>query len=219
VRRDPAARWEPSPNFAPGRPDLVRFAVVHGTFSITEQRSLDYLLRSQAPNRVSSHYLICYSGALLQLVDEADTAWHAGRSAWGSHTALNGCSVGIEISNRGPLEPYAEVQLVALEGLLRRLLARWGLGPEAVLGHSDIAPARKDDPGTHFPWARLEAAGLAAPWRPAGAGADPLAALRSWGWRGQDAEILAAFQRRYLPRGLSGRLDAATRRRILGAAQ
>lgn len=211
-----SARWLPSPNFAPGRSEPVRFVVIHGTFSVTEARSLDYLLRSKAPNRVSSHYLITYTGEVLQLVREEDTAWHAGRSAWGAHSALNASSVGIEISNVGPLEPYAEVQLGALEGLLSGLLARWGLPPRAVLGHSDIAPDRKDDPGAHFPWARLEAAGLAAPWVPAPAGTAPLEALRAWGWRGAERDTVLGFQRRYLPKNLSGRLDAATLRRIAG---
>lgn len=196
--RDPEARWLPSPNFRPGRTEPVDCVVVHGTFSVTEARSLNYLLRSKPPNRVSSHYLICYSGEVLQLVDEGDTAWHAGRSAWGDRGALNGCSIGIEISNRGPEEPYADIQLDALEGLLGRILRRWQVPPRRVLGHSDVATARKADPGEHFPWSRLERAGLAAPWVPVGAGAEPLAALRAWGWRGTDADVVRAFQRRYL---------------------
>ncbi|MFT4979684.1 MAG: N-acetylmuramoyl-L-alanine amidase [Myxococcota bacterium] len=215
--RDPAARWLPSPNFAPGRQGAcVRTLIVHGTFSVTEARSLDYLLRSKRPHRVSSHYLITYAGELLQLVSEADTAWHAGRSAWGDDVALNRLSVGVEISNRGPHEAYGEVQLVALEGLLGRLQERFALGAESVLGHSDVAPGRKDDPGAHFPWRRLEGAGLAAAWRPGGVGVEPLVALRAGGGRGEDAEIVRAFQRRYLPEGVSGRLDARTRARICG---
>ena len=220
--RDPHARWLPSPNFAPGRPEPVRFVVLHGTFSETEARSLDYLLRSQAPHRVSSHYLITYDGEILQLVDEGDVAWHAGRSAWGDgDRALNASSVGIEISNRGAVEPYAEVQLVALEGLLRRTCARWSIPPARVLGHSDIAPDRKVDPGPHFPWPRLERAGLAAPWVPACADASPQEALHTWGWRGAPDAVVRAFQLRYLPDHLSETLDpwtiAAIRGEVTGA--
>ena len=212
--RDPEARWLPSPNFQPGRQAPVECIILHGTFSVTEARSLDYLLRSRAPNRVSSHYLICYSGEILQLVDEVDTAWHAGRSAWGGRVSLNACSIGIEISNRGPEEPYAAVQLDALEGLLGRILRRWEISMRLVLGHSDVATGRKVDPGEHFPWARLEDAGLAAPWAAAGAGADPIAALRAWGWCGADADVVRAFQRRYLRSRLDEGCDTQTARFI-----
>jgi N-acetylmuramoyl-L-alanine amidase len=168
--------------------------------------------------KVSCHYMICADGTLVQLVREAATAWHAGISAWGAHESLNPYSIGIEISNPGPKSgvPYTERQYAVLEGLLTDLLARHRLAPTQVLGHSDIAPDRKDDPGAHFDWQRLEAAGLAAPWQPLPQEGDPLAALRRYGYRGADADILTAFQLRYLPRHVSGTLCAATKARVLG---
>ena len=108
---------------------------------------------------VSAHYLISEGGACMQLVTEDARAWHAGAGAWGDVTDVNSASIGIELANIGA-HPFAAPQMARLEALLADLLARHGLGPEAVIGHSDMAPGRKSDPGPRFDWRRLALAGL-----------------------------------------------------------
>lgn len=115
-------------------------------------------------NRVSAHYLVMEDGAIEALVPEEARAWHAGAGSWHGETALNDCSIGIEIANGGHdfgLPPYGEAQILAVLALVGQICARHGLGPAGVHGHSDVAPARKADPGEHFPWHRLARAGLA----------------------------------------------------------
>jgi N-acetylmuramoyl-L-alanine amidase len=109
---------------------------------------------------VSAHYLITTQGDVIQLVEEADRAWHAGAGAWGSVTDVNSRSIGIELSNIGTA-PFAASQMDALETLLRGIMDRWSIPPERVIGHSDLAPGRKIDPGARFDWNRLAWQGLA----------------------------------------------------------
>ncbi|MBI1363629.1 MAG: N-acetylmuramoyl-L-alanine amidase [Proteobacteria bacterium] len=209
------AIWRPSPNHE-ARTAPISFVILHGTWMADDEAALNRL--SDASAKVSCHYMICADGRIIQLVREEQTAWHAGISAWGSIERLNPHSIGIEISNPGPASgvAYSDTQYAVLEALLTDILARNHLTPAQVLGHSDIAPDRKDDPGAHFDWARLEALNLAAPWRPYPTIDDPLAALRHHGYRGADKDILAAFQLRHLPTHVSGTLCPLTRARILG---
>lgn len=110
---------------------------------------------------VSAHWLIAEDGATEQLVDEDRRAWHAGGGSWRGMDDVNSRSIGIELAN--PLDrPFPEPQMAALEGLLPAIMARWGIGPASVIAHSDMAPGRKDDPGSRFDWARLVRQGLAA---------------------------------------------------------
>lgn len=109
---------------------------------------------------VSSHYLIDTAGAVTQLVAEKRRAWHAGTGHWAGQADINSRSIGIELDNRGD-HPFPEPQMVALERLLRAIRGRWPI--VQTLGHSDMAPGRKVDPGPHFDWARLARQGLAAP--------------------------------------------------------
>lgn len=209
----PAIINYPSPNHGL-RTAPVKYIVVHGTWMADDHAARDRLCDPEA--KVSSHYLIYRDGTLYQLVADDHVAWHAGQSAWGGDTALNDSSIGIEIGNagEGQGEAYNNAQYQALEALLEALLARHNLGPAAVLGHSDIAPHRKDDPGAHFDWARLEARSLATPWQPVGTAVDPMISLRNWGYVGEDSHVLAAFQRRYLPQHVSGMLCPTTRKFI-----
>lgn len=151
---------------------------------------------------VSAHYLIARDGRLWQLVDEEMRAWHAGAGEWRGVGDINSRSVGIELDNRGA-EPFAEPQMAVLEQLLRGIMGRWGIAPAGVIGHSDMAPGRKGDPGPHFDWARLARQGLAAATpRPAAQGArDVQAALVAAGYPAgvSDAERLAAFRLRHRP--------------------
>jgi len=148
----------PSPNHGPrrggARPDLV---VLHHTAMATPGAALARLCDPSA--EVSAHYLICERGRVWQLVDEGARAWHAGAGRWGEVRDVNSRSVGIELANRGD-HPYPVAQSVALEALLRDVMARWAIPPARVIGHSDMAPGRKTDPGPRFDWRGLARAGL-----------------------------------------------------------
>ena len=158
----------PSPNHGERRdgrrPDML---VLHYTGMPDAGQALQWLCNPVS--EVSCHYFVFEDGRVLQLVPEARRAWHAGVSSWAGETDLNSASLGIEIAHpghdeAGRLAPYPEAQVAAVIALCRDLVARWGIRPERVLAHSDIAPARKRDPGESFPWARLAGAGLSGHW-------------------------------------------------------
>jgi N-acetylmuramoyl-L-alanine amidase len=110
---------------------------------------------------VSAHYVIARNGHVTQLVAENQRAWHAGAGQWHGRDDINSRSIGIELDNTGA-HPFPEPQMQALETLLNGILARWDIPPEGVIGHSDMAPGRKIDPGPHFDWGRLARQSLAA---------------------------------------------------------
>lgn len=154
----------PSPNHNErrlGPPDMV---VIHYT-DMESAAAARARLRDPAAE-VSAHYLIDLDGTVEQLVAEDRRAWHAGVSEWGGETDINSRSIGIELQNTGPngggYHPFPEPQMAALEALLQGIMARWPVMPENVVGHDDVAPVRKIDPGPKFDWARLERRGLAA---------------------------------------------------------
>ena len=142
----------------------VRFVVLHYT---STDDALSMRLLSQG--KVSAHYLIDTPGRAYRLVDETRAAWHAGESAWYGLNAMNSTSIGIEIVNPGWTDgndgkpqwhAYGDRQIRTLTILLRDIIQRNGIAPENVVGHSDIAPQRKVDPGPLFPWKQLAAAGI-----------------------------------------------------------
>jgi len=139
----------PSPNFNERRPGFV---ILHHTSDSRAMDSLGTLTRPSA--EVSAHFLVARDGTLYYLVDELKRAWHAGPSYWGGDIDMNSASIGIEMDNDG-FEPYAEVQIEALMALLADLKARYRIPVANFLGHGDIAPGRKVDPGVNFPWKRL----------------------------------------------------------------
>lgn len=155
----PGAIWHPSPNFGDRRgglkPELI---VLHYTAMDNADAALERLC--DPVHEVSSHYLVGRQGQLWQLVAEDMRAWHAGAGGWRGREDVNSRSIGIEIDNDGR-SPFSELALVRLESLLDSLLERYRLTPEAVIGHSDIAPERKHDPGPRFDWRRLARNGLA----------------------------------------------------------
>lgn len=154
-------RMQPSPNCGPRRGGLTpTLIVIHYTAMETAQAALERLCDVEA--EVSAHYLIGGQGDVIQMVEEAERAWHAGAGAWCGMDDINSRSIGIELDNRG-FHPFSEPQMAALEDLLRGIMTRWAILPSCVIGHSDMAPGRKSDPGLHFDWARLERQGLAAP--------------------------------------------------------
>ncbi len=163
---------------------------------------------------VSAHWLIAEAGASEALVPEAARAWHAGAGEWAGQGDVNSRSIGIELANRGD-HPFPEPQMAALEALLSAIMDRWSIRPEGVIAHSDMAPARKQDPGPHFDWRRLARAGLSV-W-PSPAAPDLPAAgfsghARAFGYPGKadDAAVLRAFRLRFRPwaAGTAGAADA-----------
>ena len=158
----------PSPNFTARRDGLVpSLIVLHFTAMSSAEAALARLCDPGA--EVSAHYLIGRDGQVWQLVDEAQRAWHAGAGEWAGLDDINSRSIGIELDNDGA-QPFGEPLMAALEALLRDIMARHGIGPEAVIGHSDMAPGRKFDPGRRFDWARLAWQKLAIWPRPAHGG-------------------------------------------------
>ncbi|NIZ15275.1 N-acetylmuramoyl-L-alanine amidase [Phaeobacter sp. HF9A] len=151
--------WHPSPNFGPRRDGLrPHLIVLHFTAMQSAEAALQRLCDSEF--EVSAHYLISNSGSLWQLVDEDMRAWHAGAGEWGGQSDINSRSIGIELDNRGD-HPFSEPQMRMLEALLPQIMQRWDIPREGVIGHSDMAPGRKWDPGPRFDWRRLSSAGLA----------------------------------------------------------
>jgi N-acetylmuramoyl-L-alanine amidase len=197
-----------SPNFGPRRgglrPELV---VIHYTAMDSAAAALDRLCDPGA--EVSAHYLITERGQVLPLVDEAMRAWHAGAGAWRGHGDVNSRSIGIELVNNGR-QPFAEPQMAALERLLHAVMQRWRIAADGVIGHSDMAPGRKADPGPRFDWRRLARSGLsvwpdgAVPCDPGGFADD----ARAFGYPDVAPDLLlAAFRLRFRP-WAGGALDA-----------
>ncbi|MAI88958.1 N-acetylmuramoyl-L-alanine amidase [Ponticaulis sp.] len=155
----------PSPNFNDRR-FPVDMLVLHYTGMKTGPSALERMCDPKA--EVSSHYMVEENGDVFQLVDESMRAWHAGRSSWFGDTDLNSRSVGIEIVNRGhniplpggELQPYFRAQIESVIELSKSILDRHKIPQNRVVGHSDIAPERKDDPGEHFPWEELSERGV-----------------------------------------------------------
>lgn len=186
-------------------------------------------------SRVSCHYVVKEDGEILQLVEEEMRAWHAGVSRWMGETDINSRSIGIEIANPGHEWGYADfpdVQMAAVIALCRDILARHPIPPERVLAHSDVAPARKTDPGERFDWRRLRAAGVGRWVEPAlpddrivarsGDKGEPVRALQAklgaYGYGIAEtgvfdeptAAVVRAFQRHFRPARVDGVADTST---------
>ena len=215
-------RTRPSPNFGPrphGTP--IDILLLHYTGMTSAQAALDRLCDPAA--EVSCHWLIEEDGTVWQLVDERSRAWHAGLATWAGDTDINSRSIGIELVNPGHefgYRPFPQEQMRSLAALARDIVTRHPIPPHRVIGHSDVAPDRKTDPGELFDWAWLasQSVGL---W-PADQGMppslDPAADLRRIGYHvdeaGPSPAVITAFQRHFLPSHLSGTLDKTTRDRL-----
>jgi N-acetylmuramoyl-L-alanine amidase len=204
-----ARLWQPSPNFGERRGGArVDLVVIHYTAMKGAQAAVDWLCNADA--QVSCHYLIAETGAVTQMVDEGSRAWHAGVSHWRGHDDVNSRSIGVELDNDG-LSDFADVQMLALENLLGEIIERHAVAPDMVVGHSDISPGRKIDPGARFDWRRLARAGLSV-WPEEGAEpGDFFADASRFGYgpaSDEDARaaVLAAFRLRFRP-GATGPLD------------
>ena len=147
----------PSPN-CNARKAGIDMLILHYTGMESGHAALERM--QDAGAEVSAHYMVWEDGRISQLVDEACRAWHAGVGNWQGDTDLNSCSIGIEIVNGGhnvpladgSLPPYPDAQIEVVIDLCKDIVARHDIPPARIIGHSDIAPMRKEDPGEHFPW-------------------------------------------------------------------
>jgi N-acetylmuramoyl-L-alanine amidase len=172
-----------------------------------------------AKSKVSAHYLIDEDGSITKMVPEISRAWHAGQSFWRGKTDLNSASIGIELVNPGHefgYRPFPPPQITALKKLMHAIISRHGMNPlTAPLGHSDIAPSRKKDPGELFPWQELARNGLGAWPTPTnfstGTNAECLELLKVIGYdTSVSRDAILAFQRRYCPSLLTGEAYSET---------
>jgi len=224
----------PSPNFD-ARTLKPTHIVLHYTDMADCAAALARLCDPAA--KVSAHYLIRQDGHIFQLVDEEKRAWHAGVSYWRGETDMNSASIGIELDHAGhapdgSMAGFPAAQMAALVGLLQEIVARHDIAPQNILGHSDIAPGRKIDPGEAFDWAALHKAGFGL-WvanatiqdvPPLALGSEDKAvaplqkALAAIGYQiaadgvygPQTQAVITAFQRRFRPRQIDGTADAET---------
>ncbi len=192
--------------------------VLHYTGMRTAAAALDRLRDPAA--KVSAHYLIFDDGAVHRLVPEDRRAWHAGVSHWRGESNINSRSIGVELANPGHQWGYTafpEAQMTALVALAGDILGRHTIPPRNVVGHSDIAPDRKLDPGEKLDWARLAADGIglwpAGPGRAAGDTRDMLAA---YGYDVTARHAVAAFQRHFRPALIDGVCDDETTALLAG---
>ncbi len=207
-------REAPSPNWNE-RLLPVSMVVLHYTGMQSAEAALERMCDPAA--QVSAHYMIDEDGTVIRLVPEDKRAWHAGKSYWRGITDVNSASVGIELVNPGHewgYRPFTDAQMEALIPLLAAIIARHDIPLANVVGHSDIAPARKDDPGELFEWETLARYKLALKTpkpRISLVYDEPGAfflALERWGYDIADGRAaLRAFQRRWRPRRIDGELD------------
>ncbi|MDH3241290.1 MAG: N-acetylmuramoyl-L-alanine amidase [Alphaproteobacteria bacterium] len=219
-------RQAPSPNFDARRAGTaIDILMLHYTGMLNAEDALDRLRDPAA--KVSAHYLIDEDGTVYAMVAEGDRAWHAGVSYWAGETDVNGRAIGIEIVNPGHdlgYRDFPDPQMTAVIALSQDILARHPIPPARVLGHSDVAPTRKQDPGERFDWARLAAAGIGL-YPPDGlAPRDPPApeafrknlARFGYGFDGDGAgwAAVTAFRRHFRPDHLSGPVDGTDAARL-----
>jgi N-acetylmuramoyl-L-alanine amidase len=214
---DLAIRERLSPNHGSRRGTApVDMLVIHYTGMDSADAALDRLC--DPASEVSAHYMIVEDGAVWRLVPEERRAWHAGRSFWAGETDINSRSIGIELVNPGhgpEYRPYPDAQMRALEVLAHAICRRHPIPSHRVLGHSDVAPGRKRDPGELFDWKRLAAAGIGLWPNMAPEQIGPFEAnMRTFGYLDASAEAIAAFQLHFRPASVTGIADDETRARL-----
>lgn len=212
----------PSPNFDE-RSLPVSILVLHYTGMPDAQSAINWM--ANPDSKVSAHYVVTEDGNIVRMVDETKRAWHAGVAHWRGISDVNSASVGIELVNPGHewgYRPFPQAQINALIPLVHDIMQRHRITRGNVVGHSDIAPSRKQDPGELFPWMKLAKLRLALP-RPTRNLMDPLwsdsaflLALERFGYDMSDPQAaVIAFQRRFRPELIDGIIDGECRAILL----
>jgi N-acetylmuramoyl-L-alanine amidase len=199
----------PSPNHDDRGGAAIDMLVLHYTGMQDAEAALSRLTDPAA--KVSSHYTIDEDGTVYVHVPEARRAWHAGLSHWAGTDNVNACAIGIELVNPGHewgYRAFPEAQISALIPLCHSILMRHPIPSARVLGHSDVAPDRKRDPGELFPWAQLAKAGIGL-WPQKLTNGEGPEALARFGYdpRAPRDKVITAFQRHFRPRKLDGVWD------------
>jgi N-acetylmuramoyl-L-alanine amidase len=200
----------PSPNQDSRGGVNIDMLVLHYTGMESAEAALSRLTDPAA--KVSAHYTVDEDGTIYAHVPEDRRAWHAGVSFWAGVTNINACSIGIELVNPGHefgYRVFPEAQIAALIPLCQAIIARHAIAPSRVLGHSDVAPARKEDPGELFPWVRLAGAGVGL-WPIARSSTLGTEALMRFGYdpAAPLGHVIAAFQRHFRPGQVTGAWDS-----------
>ncbi|MCU7692987.1 N-acetylmuramoyl-L-alanine amidase [Haoranjiania flava] len=208
-------QFEGTYNFNLRRPNMV---IIHHT----AQNSCEQTIRTFQLTRtqVSAHYVICRNGTIFQMLNDHLRAWHAGNGSWGNITEINSSSIGIELDNNGT-EPFQEAQIQSLIKLLGHLKKSYNIPAKNFIGHSDIAPTRKNDPSTKFPWKRLAEAGFGIwyvdnPYLVVPPDFNELQALRIIGYNIDDpGAAIIAFRRHFCASESKSNTLTPTEKRIL----
>ncbi|MEO9469307.1 N-acetylmuramoyl-L-alanine amidase [Parasphingorhabdus sp.] len=214
--------WTPSPNFDQ-RKLPVTILVMHYTGMKDAASAINWLANPDA--KVSAHYVVTEDGQIVQMVNEENRAWHAGRGYWRGIEDVNSASIGIEIVNPGHewgYVPFPEEQMDSVTRLASEIVGRHNIVKSNIIGHSDLAPARKQDPGELFDWGRLARHGLALE-RPTKNLFDPIwtdggfmLALERFGYDiTAKKDAVVAFQRRFRQENIDGIIDGETRAILL----
>ncbi|NKB20192.1 MAG: N-acetylmuramoyl-L-alanine amidase [Alphaproteobacteria bacterium] len=223
----------PSQNFGDrGQGSSIDKLILHYTGMKSGEDSLARMCGSTS--EVSAHYFVDEDGTITQLVDEDKRAWHAGVSYWAGETDINGSSIGIELQNPGHewgYRDFPEEQIEALAELAADILIRHAIPAKNVLGHSDVAPERKQDPGELFPWQRLATRNIGY-WPSANLEENPgpafdtpneelrgLLSKRGYNPETSLVDVVTAFQRRYRPANIDGKADSETVQLITACAK
>jgi N-acetylmuramoyl-L-alanine amidase len=191
--------------------------VIHYTGMASAGAALERLC--DPASEVSAHYMIEEDGVVWRLVAEEYRAWHAGRSFWAGETDINSRSIGIELVNPGhgpDYHAFPDAQMTALERLCQGIRDRFPIPSHLVLGHTDVAPGRKLDPGELFDWRRLAAAGIGLwPTHPVAGDLRTFERdMKRFGYADASPEAIAAFQRHFHPTGVTGFPDEETHGRL-----
>ena len=219
-----------SPNYSKNLRSLkdIKFVIIHYTGMQSEIETIDRL--RDPKSKVSCHYLINRNGKIIQMVKDAFIAWHAGKSKWKKFVNLNENSLGIELVNKGHRYGYQNFnskQIVSLISLCKNLKKKYSVKKENFLGHSDIAPLRKDDPGEKFPWKKLSTYALGKWYKRDNFKVEQnkktveilfFQNLKKLGYgyfkinkrNINDKKIIKSFQRHYLPNNVTGKIDQKT---------
>ncbi len=212
--------FSPSPNLNDRSADIDAI-IIHYTDMPSADAALAWMRNPES--QVSAHYLIDEKGAIHQLVPDEKRAWHAGVSYWQGDTNLNDRSIGIELANPGHTHgyvPFPEPQIESLLSLCQKLRVNWDIPSARIIGHSDIAPQRKQDPGHLFPWEILAREGLGLCPKDDGSVIQHEGAIEALGKIGYDTtspqDTVAAFQRHFRPLKIDGMVDEETLRLIGG---